>query len=156
MYSSCTTKIYMENMCGSARNSVVEKLTFLGSKGPPLGVIFSTFSIFYNFVFFCVFLWWGPLVDSEYIVFLENFDKKIFFDPRVPPWGVNFSMVKFFPNFVFFVMRTPYKLRIYSLFAKFGQKIFSTSEGPRVPPWGVNFSIVEIFSNFVFFLMRTP
>ena len=38
-------------------------------------------------------------------------------------------------------MRTPYELRIYSLFAKFRQKNFSTSEGP----WGVNFSIIKIF-----------
>ena len=39
-YSSYTIKIYMKNMGGSARNSIVEKLAFLGSKGPPLGCHF--------------------------------------------------------------------------------------------------------------------
>ena len=46
MYSSCTTKIYMKNMGGSARNSIVEKLAFLESKGPRWGVIFHV----YNFL----------------------------------------------------------------------------------------------------------
>ena len=94
-------------MGGPARNSILEKLAFLGSNGPPLG-------------------------------------------------GGRFFNCYDFSNFVFFVMRTPYELRIYSLFAKFRQKIFSTSAGPRVPPCGVIFSIVKIFSNFVFFVMRTP
>ena len=40
MYSSYTTKIYITSIASSARNSIVEKLAFLGSKGPPLGVIF--------------------------------------------------------------------------------------------------------------------
>ena len=92
-------------------------------------------------------------MDSEYIV--RKILTKFFFDPRVPPGGVNFSMVKIFAHFVFFVMRTPNELRIYSLFAKFRQKIFSTSECPRVP-LGVNFSIVTIFYNFVYLLMGTP
>ena len=43
MYSSYTTKIYITSIASSARNSIVEKLAFLGSKGPPLGVIFSIF-----------------------------------------------------------------------------------------------------------------
>ena len=38
--SSYTTKIYMKNMGGSARNSKVAKLAFLGSQGPPLGCQF--------------------------------------------------------------------------------------------------------------------
>ena len=37
-------------MGGSARNSEVEKLAYLGSKGPPWGVIFSMVEIFSNFV----------------------------------------------------------------------------------------------------------
>ena len=35
--SSYTNNIYMKNMRGSARNTIVEKLALLGSKGPPLG-----------------------------------------------------------------------------------------------------------------------
>ena len=56
MYSSYTTKIYMTRIATSARNSIVEKLSFLGSKGPPLGVIFSMVEIFSNFVFFVFFV----------------------------------------------------------------------------------------------------
>ena len=58
-------------------------------------------------------------MNSEYIVCLQNFDKKIFSTsagPRVPPWGVIFSIVKIFSNFVFFVMRTQYLHRISRLF----------------------------------------
>ena len=40
IYSSYTTKIYMKNMGGSSRNSIVEKFAFWGSKGPPLGCRF--------------------------------------------------------------------------------------------------------------------
>ena len=47
-YSSYTTKIYMKNMDGSARNSIVEKLAFLGSKGTHWGVIFWMVEIFWN------------------------------------------------------------------------------------------------------------
>ena len=36
-YSSYTTKIYITSMASSARNSIVEKLAFLGSKGPLWG-----------------------------------------------------------------------------------------------------------------------
>ena len=36
-YYSYTTKTYSKNMGGSARNSIVEKLAFLGSSDPPLG-----------------------------------------------------------------------------------------------------------------------
>ena len=37
MYSSYTTKMYMKNMGGSARNSVVEKQAFFEVQGSPLG-----------------------------------------------------------------------------------------------------------------------
>ena len=83
-YSSNTTKIYMKNMGGSARNTIVEKLAILGSKGPPLGV-----SIFRSLKFFLIlcFLWWGPHMDCEYIVSLKIFSNKFFSTsegPRVP------------------------------------------------------------------------
>ena len=51
-YSSWTTKIYMKNMGSSARNTIVEKLAILGSKGPPWGVNFSIVEIFSNFMLF--------------------------------------------------------------------------------------------------------
>ena len=125
MYSSYTTKIYITSMASSARNSIVEKLAFLGPRVPPWGSFFRLFQFFIilcSFVFFVMRTPCGLRIYS----FFGKFWQKNFFDPRVPPWGVNFSMVKIFSNFVFFVMRTPYKLRIYSLFAKFRQKFFST------------------------------
>ena len=58
-------------------------------------------------------------MNSEYIVYLQNLDIKIFSTsagPRVPPGVVIFSIVIIFSNFVFFVMRTQYLHRISSLF----------------------------------------
>ena len=48
MYSSYTTKMFIKNMGRSARNSVVEKLAFLGSKGHRWGSFFRwlKFSLF--------------------------------------------------------------------------------------------------------------
>ena len=100
-------------MGGPARNSILEKLAFLGSKGPLGG---SFFRLLRFFLILC-FLWWGPHMNSEYIV-LQNFDKKIFSTSAGPrdPKGCHFSIVKIFSNFVFFVMRTQYQHRISSFF----------------------------------------
>ena len=108
MYSSYPTKIYMKNMGGSARNSIVEKLAFLGS---PWGVIFSMVEIFSNFVFF--------VMRTPYelgIYSLQKFDHKFFRPSKAQgsPLGVSFFRWYKFSLIVFFVMRTPYGLRIYS------------------------------------------
>ena len=60
--SSYTTKTYMKNMGGSARNSIVEKFAFFGSV-PPWGVNFSMVEIFSNFAFFVI----RTHMGSEYI-----------------------------------------------------------------------------------------
>ena len=62
MYSSYNIKLYTKSMGGSAGNSIVEKLAFLGSKGPPLegGGHFSMVEIFSNLVFL--------VMHPEYII----------------------------------------------------------------------------------------
>ena len=72
-------------------------------------------------------------MDSEYIISLQTFDKKIFSTslrrskgPKGgPPWDFNFSMDKIFSTFVFFVMRTPCGLRLFC-FENFDKNFFST------------------------------
>ena len=86
------------------------------AQGSPLGVSF--FRLLRFFLILC-FLWWGPHMNSEYIVCLQNFDKIFFLPPQPqgsPPWGVIFSIGKIFSNFVFFVMRTQYLHRISCFF----------------------------------------
>ena len=51
IYSSYTTKIYIKNIGGSARISIVEKLAFWRSNGPPLGGHFFDVRIFLEFCF---------------------------------------------------------------------------------------------------------
>ena len=92
-------------MCGSARNSIVEKLAFWGSKGPLGGGYFSMVEIFSNFVFFVM----RTPFDSEYIVSLQKIDKKFFVlrYPWVPPWEVIFSMVEMCSNLCVFIYEDP-------------------------------------------------
>ena len=62
----------------------------------PLGV--SIFRWLQFFLILC-FLWWGPHMNSEYIVCLQNFDKKFFRPPNAPgsPLGILiFRWIKFF------------------------------------------------------------
>ena len=65
-------------MGGSVRNSIVEKLAFLGSKDPPWGVIFSMVEIYYNFVFFVMRTPYGLRI---YVYSLKNFmnSERIFY-----------------------------------------------------------------------------
>ena len=70
---------------------------------PPqaLGVSFSRLLRF--FLILC-FLWWGPHMNSEYIVCLQNFDKNFFLPPQAQgsPLGVSFfRLLKFSPILCF-------------------------------------------------------